>query len=180
VGLSSGKYFSIVRDVPPVDRNVALVAAADRLVVIGVLEQQIAPPGVSEVILRPGAERGWKFFPVHEKLFIAFSPPPAARVPDMQRDPAEAARPVGLQQGPVYFAAFGFRRRKRAHVPFGVKPSERACGLDDWRIIQSETDGPGFLSLVGEPDHRAPFKGHVPEAVKALVRHAEGQGTCRD
>mgnify|MGYP007078643587 CR=1 FL=1 len=87
----------VVADMPAVDGNVAAISHAYRLIVIAIGEQRGIAPGIAKVVLRAGAERGGEHLSVDEEFLVALAPPAAARIPDVQHDPAEAPPAAGPQ-----------------------------------------------------------------------------------
>src|SRR6266496_5972451 len=77
------------------------VPGVEGLVVQRMEKQFRAAPGITEIVLRAGAERGREFLAIHEKLFVALAPPAAARTPDVQHHADVAAAASRLEQGPV-------------------------------------------------------------------------------
>jgi len=75
------------------------MAVVVRLIMIRVVEQLAATPGIAEVVFRTGAEGGGELLAIHEELLVALAPPAAARVPDMKHETDEAARALGLRKG---------------------------------------------------------------------------------
>ena len=81
----------VVGDVPAVHRYVPFVVHAYCLIVVAVLEEGRVAPGIAEVIFGAGADSGWEFLAVDEELLIAFAPPSASGVPDVQHNAAETS-----------------------------------------------------------------------------------------
>ena len=88
---------NVVDDVPSQHRLMPLVVLRHGLGVIGLLEQMRIAPGVAEIVFRAGAEGGGELLAVNEELLVAFAPPAAARIPDVQHHAAEPA--LGLACG---------------------------------------------------------------------------------
>ena len=114
----------IVGDMPAVDRNVAAVAHAYCLIVVAVCKQRRIAPGVAEVILRAGAERGGEFLPVDEEFLVTLAPPAAAGIPYVQHHAAEAPPAAGLEHRPVNRTTLGLFGRECIAVPFRVESPE--------------------------------------------------------
>src|SRR5256885_26036 len=88
-----------------------------------VLEQTRIRPSVAKVILRAGPKGRGEFLAIDEKLFITFTPPTAARVPDMQHHADKAAQTFGLEHRPINLPV-RVSGKQRVAVPFGVESPE--------------------------------------------------------
>ncbi len=89
----------------------------------------------------------------------------------MKHHPGEPARALRLEQGPIDHA-FGFRRKKRVPVPFGVEPGELFHRPVEWCVRYSQGHRPLVLALIDELDLGLFRKRHIPVAVTPAVRGA--------
>ena len=95
-------------------------------------------PGVAEIVFRAGAEGGGELFAVDKEFLVAFAPPAAARVPDVQRHAAEPALAPGLEHDPIGPAVLG--QLDRVAMPLGVEMAQAREGPAQRRMGDLEFD----------------------------------------
>ena len=162
---------------PAKHRLVPLILLVHRLAVIGFLEQVRIAPGVTEIVFGAGPDRGRELLAVDEELLIAFTPPAAAGIPDMQHDTAEPATALGLQHDPVGPSIL--RHLDRIAMPFAVKMAEsfkrpvQRCVRD----LERRRRGGCWSSLI-KSDNGTLVEGHVTQRVETVRRSSRSITTC--
>ena len=168
-GLESTLERNVIGDMPAIDADVAAVVHADRLVVVAILEQRRIAPGVAEIILRTGADGGGELLAIDEKFLVAFAPPAASRIPDVEHDAAESPAARRLEHGPVDCPALGLVRQEGVTMPFGMEPAEFPDVAFKRHVNDFQLDFSFHLAIVLNHHFRPLCKRHVPVAIPPAI-----------
>lgn len=157
-------------------------------------------PGIADVILAAGTERGGKFLAVNEELLIALSPPPVHAlgfpltippgrggllrlgpfVVDVQMQSAETTASLGQENWPIGPTVMTGRKAcsvgvdEHALMPAGVEAEELVgvfAGLDG----QAERDALFGIAQIANTDTRALREGHKPAGFERIAIHGQRQ-----
>src|SRR6266478_2708683 len=93
------------------------------LVVQRVLEWFRTAPGITKIIFRAGAEGRGELLTIHKELFIAFTPPPPARIPDMEHHANEPPGSLSLDYRPIN-VALRFIGQENVAMPLGMETTK--------------------------------------------------------
>src|SRR6266404_389534 len=155
----------IIGDVPPIDGHMTFaVPVIVRLVVQRVLEWLGTAPGITEVIFRASAEGGRELLAIHKKLFITFSPPTAARIPNVEHHAHKPSGALRLEYGPID-VALRLSREESVAMPLCMKSPKALHRLGEGSMNDFKTCHARLHAFIDQLHSRLPCKRHVPRAI---------------
>ena len=152
-----------------VDAYVPGVVFRNALGVIRLREEARIAPCIAEIVLRTRSKRGGELFAVDVDFFIAFAPPCAKRIPDVEHHAAPTATAASVQDTPIDGLSFRLGQRFRiVTMPFGMETTIIFERLRQCGGLEGGCEFDGFITTVEQCDSCG-FEWHEPTTPECSI-----------